>query len=107
MGDLRGAGNGCSSNNHRKKLTTNFRVQFYTYITVVGGGHNILELLPIENVNGNKVAFRVPVLPGFGSGDLNNLQHKMIEMQQANSKKWNQSATTYQCKKTRTFINSL
>jgi hypothetical protein len=86
MWDLRGTGNGCSNNNHRKQPTTNFRVEFYTYITVVGGGHNILELLSIENVNGNKVAFRVPVLPGHGSGDLNNLQHKTNELKHANSK---------------------
>jgi hypothetical protein len=52
----------------------------------VGGGHNILKFLSIENVNGHEVAFSMPVLPGLRSGDLNNLQHKINEMKQVNSK---------------------
>jgi hypothetical protein len=64
----------------------------HSYITVVGGGHNILKFLSIENVNGHEVAFCMPVLPGLRSGYLNNLQHKINEIKQVNSKKWKQSA---------------
>jgi len=46
----------------------------YTYITVMWWGHNILKLLSIENVNGHKVTFGMPMLPCLGSGNLNNLQ---------------------------------
>jgi hypothetical protein len=44
------------------------------YITVVGRRNDILKLIPIENVNGDKVALCVTMLPGLGSGDLNNLK---------------------------------
>lgn len=43
-------------------------------ITIVGRRNNILKLLSIENVNGNKVALCVTVLPSLGSGNLNNLE---------------------------------
>ena len=39
----------------------------------MGRGYNILKLLSIENVNADKVALGMTMLPSLGSGDLNNL----------------------------------
>jgi hypothetical protein len=48
------------------------------YITVVRRRNNILKLLSSENVNANKVALGMPMLPSLGSGDLNNLKQERI-----------------------------
>lgn len=48
------------------------------YITVVRRRNNILKLLSSENVNANKVALGMPMLPSLGSGHLNNLKQERI-----------------------------
>lgn len=48
------------------------------YITVVRRRNNILKLLSSENVNANKVALGMAMLPSLGSGDLNNLKQERI-----------------------------
>jgi hypothetical protein len=47
-----------------------------TYITIVGGRNNVLKLLSIEDINGNKVALCMAVLASLGGGHLNNLSRK-------------------------------
>jgi t-SNARE complex subunit (syntaxin) len=43
------------------------------YITIVRGRNNILKLLSIEDINGNKVALSMAVLASLRGGYLNNL----------------------------------
>jgi len=45
----------------------------HTYITVVGGGHNILKLLGSENINSNKMTLSMTVLSSLGSRNFHNL----------------------------------
>lgn len=45
-----------------------------SYITVVGGGDYILKFFGSENVNADKVALGMAMLPSLGGRDLNNLQ---------------------------------
>jgi len=49
------------------------------YITVVRRRNNILKLLSSENVNANKVALGMAMLPSLGSGDLNNLKQSVYQ----------------------------
>lgn len=44
-----------------------------TYLTVVGRRHKFLIFLAVKNVDANKVALGVTVLPSLGGGDIRNL----------------------------------
>lgn len=44
------------------------------YLEVVGGGHELLDLLPGEDVSGDEVALGVPVLAGLGGGHVDDLK---------------------------------
>jgi len=48
-------------------------------VTVVRRRNNILKLLSSENVNSNKVALGMAMLPSLGSGDLNNLAGTVLD----------------------------
>jgi hypothetical protein len=50
------------------------------YVTVVRRRNNILKLLSSENVNSNKVALGMAMLPSLGSGDLNNLTKQIPKL---------------------------
>lgn len=59
---------------------------FLTYVAVMGRRYYIFKLFSIENVNANKVAFSMTMLPGLGGRNFHNLLQETLCMSQPKEK---------------------